>query len=288
MSEIKGLPQRLIGEPSAKDIALVKALLGEDAAIKYKGDTRSTPEKDIDAPYTPTEAELDAVAGAREENREFEKSAENTKRLWMEWADKEGIEREDIEEKATFQKDGTVHWDGDCDWEFVTSLPPQLVEVTGYLNLYSLTTLEAGAITGNVRGHLNLISLTTLEAGAIAGNVGGGLYLDSLTTLEAGAIVGNVTGYLNLYSLTTLEAGAIAGDIGGDLDLYSLTTLEVGVIAGNVGGNLDLNSLTTLEAGAITGNVKGNVYLSANNFSSEKQEEVKASYPTLRFEFIKL
>ena len=256
-------PSHHIERPSLLDLKIIKALLGDEMAAKYER-TGGEDERSKDAGYKPSTEELQSVKEAGVESKEYEKSAEKTKRLWMLWADKEGIDKEDIEENATFNQDGTVHWEGDCDWRGVTSLPPQLAEVTGYIDLRNLTTLEAGAIAGDVGGALILPNLTALEAGAIAGNVGGYIFLNSLTTLEAGVIAGNVGGFLNLPNLTTLEAGAIAG---------------------NVGGDLVLSLLTTLEAGAITGNVVGNVYLSANNFSSEEREKVKTVYPTLTFEF---
>ena len=266
MSEIKGLQKRYKEKPSAADIAIVTALLDEETAKRYMGASENidntTEPTDT---YVPTADLLDAVSEATKNSKEYRDKSKETKKLWMEWADEEGINRTEIEKNAIFNQDGTVHWEGNCDWEYVTSLPPHLVEVTGYLDLSSLITLEVGVIAGNVGGNLYLHHLTTLEAGAIAGNVGGDLYLSNLTILEAGAIAGNVGKYLNLDSLTTLKKGAIAGD---------------------VGKNLSLRSLTTLEAGAITGNVVGIIYLMAENFSLEKQKEIKMMYSKYTFKFL--
>ena len=74
------------------------------------------------------------------------------------------------------------------------------IEVEGYLNLFSLTTLPEG-VTLTAGGYLDLGNLTTLPEGVTL-TAGGYLYLSSLTTLPEGVTL-TAGRYLNLRSLTS-------------------------------------------------------------------------------------
>ena len=137
-------PPKKDAETHKANVAVVRALLGGKVAKEYE---ELTKEDVVDAtPPLITAEDLAKVAAMQEAERNREKSAEKTKRLWMVWAAKFNLDEEEIEEKAEFQENGDVVWNGNCDWDNkgLTEFPPNLVEVTGnfYCNNNQLTSLE--------------------------------------------------------------------------------------------------------------------------------------------------
>ena len=147
------------------NVAAVRALLGERDAKEYE---ELTKEDVVDTtPPLITAEDLATVAAMQEAERKRETKAEKTKRLWMVWADRFGIDEDEIEEKAEFKENGNVVWHGDCDWDYkgFTEFPPNFVEVTGYFwcRYNQLTSLEGGPQT--VGGYFDCDNnqLTSLE-----------------------------------------------------------------------------------------------------------------------------
>ena len=157
--------------------AVVEALLGKKQADKYRELTRGDV---VDAtPPLITAEDLAKVAAMQEAERNRETKAEKTKRLWMVWADRFEIDEDEIEEKAEFQENGDVVWNGNCDWDNkgLTEFPPNFVEVTGSFDCHNnqLTSLEGAPQT--VGGYFycyNNPLLTTIPAGI---QIGGYVYI---------------------------------------------------------------------------------------------------------------
>ena len=170
-------PPKRDAETHKANVAVVRALLGERDAKEYE---ELTKEDVVDAtPPIITAEDLAKVAAMQETERNREKSAEKTKRLWMVWADRFGIDKKEIEEKAEFQKNGEVVWNGDCDWrgKGLTEFPPNFMEVTGhfYCEYNHLTSLKGSPqkVGGNFWCSHNPL-LTTIPAGI---HIGGSVYI---------------------------------------------------------------------------------------------------------------
>ncbi len=121
--------------PQPNDIAksnrhIINELLGSETAKKY-AEAGSAVEASKGRDYFPSTEDLKAVNEATVESNK-ETKAEETKRLWMVWADKFDIDKKMIEYHATFQENGDVVWKGRCDFsgKGLTEFPPNFVEVT--------------------------------------------------------------------------------------------------------------------------------------------------------------
>jgi len=191
-------PPKKDAETHKANVAVVRALLGERDAEEYE---ELTKEDVVDA-TTPlvTEADLAKVTAMQDAERNREKretKAEKTKRLWMVWADKFNLDEDKIEEKAEFQENGEVVWDGDCNWtnKRLTEFPPNFVEVTGtfWCNHNQFTSLEGGPKIVGEDFWCSNNQLTSLEGSPQT--VGGNFFCYNnplLTTFPAGIHIGGL------------------------------------------------------------------------------------------------
>jgi len=142
-------PPKKDAETHKANVAVVRALLGDRDAEEYE---ELTKEDVVDAtPPLITAEDLATVAAMQEAERNRETKAGETKRLWMVWADRFGIDKIAIGEHAEFQENGDVVGEGDCNWDNkgLTEFPPNFVEVTGdfYCHTNQLTSLEGSPQT---------------------------------------------------------------------------------------------------------------------------------------------
>ncbi len=187
MSEFNHLPQSP-ETPSPHDLKIIKALLGDEVAAKYEGAEVKT-ERTKDAGYKPSEEDINAVHEATENSKEFEKNAENTKRQWMEWADKFSVDKKHIEESANFKENGDVVWVGNFNFsgKGLTELPPNFTLLEGNFicpdNKLTNLVNSPKKVTGNFVCNCNL--LTSLKGSPI--EVGGDFRcsINKLTSLSS-------------------------------------------------------------------------------------------------------
>jgi len=217
--------------------AVVEALLGKKQADKYRELTKGDV---VDAtPPLITAEDLAKVAAMQEAERNREKKAEKTKRLWMVWANRFNFEEEYIIEHARFQENGEVVWDGDCDWnnKGLTEFPPNFVEVTGdfWCGKNQLTSLEGSPQIVGESFDCEGNQLTSLEG--TPQTVGGNFYCgkNQLTSLEgAPQTVGRDFSCSN-NQLTSLEG--CPQTVGGNFFCYNnplLTTFPAGIHIGGL------------------------------------------------------
>ena len=128
-------------EPSKADINIIEKLLGTKAAVKYKG-TGEGSESAKDVGYTPSVKDLSDVSKAKIASKEFEKNPEKniaeSKRQMSEWAKKSEVDEAYIADHVTYEPNGDIIWEGDCDFsskENITNFPPNLKEVRGTLDI---------------------------------------------------------------------------------------------------------------------------------------------------------
>ena len=200
-------PPKKDAETLKANEAVVEALLGKKQADKYRELTRGDV---VDAtPPLITAEDLAKVAAMQEAERNRETKAEKTKRLWMVWADRFGIEREYIEEHAEFQANGDVVWNGNCNWDKkgLTEFPPNFVEVTGYFNCSrnQFTSLEGTPQIVERYFSCSHNQLTSLEGGPQT--VGGDFFCNNnqLTSLEGSPQTVRKQFYCEHNQLTSLE-----------------------------------------------------------------------------------
>jgi len=179
-------PPKKDAETHQANVAVVRALLGEKDAKEYE---ELTKEDVVDAtPPLITAEDLATVASMQEAERNREKSAEKTKRLWMVWANRFGIEREYIEEHAEFQENGDVVWEGDCKWnnKGFTKFPPNFVEVTGYFHCEDNQLTSLAGCPQTVGGHFSCEDNQLTSLAGAPQTVGGNFSCNNnqLTSLE--------------------------------------------------------------------------------------------------------
>ena len=247
-------PPKRDAETHKANVAVVRALLGEKDAEEYEELTKGDV---VDAtPPLITAEDLAKVASMQEAERNRETKAEKTKRLWMEWADRFGIDEDEIEEKAEFQENGDVVWEGKCDWDNrgLTKFPPNFVAVTGnfYCRYNQLTSLEGAPQ-----------------------KVGGSFYCrdNQLTSLEGAPQTVGGSFSCSYNQLTSLEGAPQTVEGAFWCDNNQLTNLEG--CPQTVGGNFYCNNnplLTTIPAGIHIG---GSVYISKDQQQLRADAESK-------------
>ncbi len=186
-------------KPSKVDIAIVEALLGKKIADKYAGKDQIETGKVGDGKYVPSTEETLAVNEATIESN-IEKKAEETKRLWMIWADEFEIDRDEVKEHAIFQKNGDVIWDGNCNWHDIdfTYFPPNFKKVTGCLDLNNLSSITHIHLPNHIGGYLNLVGIISIEYGTLPDFIGGDLCLHSIKSIESSKLPNVINGNLIL------------------------------------------------------------------------------------------
>ncbi len=226
MSEFSHLPQSP-ETPSSHDLKIIKALLGDKVAAKYEG----TGGKEIskDGTYVPSLEELEKVEEATiESNRETK--AEETKRLWMVWANKYDINIEEVKSCAKFQENGEVIWEGDCNWDSkgLKEFPPNFVEVKGSFICSANNLINLSGCDNKIGRHFNCSDNSIINLEGSPKRIIGNFYCNhnKLISLVGGPLVvrGNFICFAN--QLTSLEGGPIVVEENYDCSNNQLLTLE--------------------------------------------------------------